>query len=318
MKIKLITLLAFLPALLWGQGDYHSLVGTADSLYAAKEFPASLSFYEKAFQLKKDSPGDLYNGACTAALAGQSDRAFAWLGLAFENGWTNVRHLKQDADLNSLHGAARWDDIVGRMQNRVDEIEANYDKPLQAELIQIYEEDQKWRLMIDSINTNYGWESEQMKALWKIITEVDSVNLIKIKNILDERGWVGADKVGGQANQALFLVIQHADLAAQEKYLPMMREAVAQGNASGSSLALLEDRVALRQGKRQIYGSQVGRDPETGGHYVLPLDDPDNVDERRASVGLPPLSQYVARWGIVWDAEAYKMMLPEIEQKQKK
>jgi hypothetical protein len=201
------------------------------------------------------------------------------------------------------------------MQKRVDEIEANYDKPLQAELLTIYEEDQKYRRMIDSINTNYGWESEQMKALWAIISEVDSINLVKVKAILDEKGWVGADKVGGQANQALFLVIQHANQATQEQYLPMMREAVKDSRASARSLALLEDRVALAQGKRQIYGSQIGRNNETGEYYVLPLEDPDHVDERRAFVGLGPLSEYVRRWNIQWDVEAYKKLLLELEKK---
>ncbi len=42
-----------------------------------------------------------------------------------------------------------------------------------------------------------------------------------------------------------------------------MREAVKKGNANSSSLALLEDRVALRKGEKQIYGSQIGRDQET-------------------------------------------------------
>ena len=146
---------------------------------------------------------------------------------------------------------------------------------------------------------------------------MDSINLIKVKNILDEQGRAGPDKVGGQASQALFLVIQHSDLGTQEQYLPMMRDTVKEGKASARSLALLEDRVALGQGKRQIYGSQIGRDPETGDNYVLPLDDPDHVDERRLLVGLGPLSAYVSRWDIVWDVEEYKKQLPAIEAKSK-
>ena len=117
-------------------------------------------------------------------------------------------------------------------------------------------------------------------------------------------------------NSTLFLVIQHADIATQEHYLPMMREAVTNGDAFGSDLALLEDRVALRQGKRQIYGSQIGRE-NTGEFYVSPLDDPDHVDERRAAVGLEPLANYVANWDIKWDVEAYKNQLPALEERLK-
>lgn len=97
-----------------------------------------------------------------------------------------------------------------------------------------------------------------------------------------------------------------------------MREAVKKGNASSSNLALLEDRVALRQGKKQIYGTQVTKDEVTGESYVLPLEDPDNVDKRRAEVGLEKLQDYLSNFGIKWDVEEYKMKLSEIEAKQKK
>ena len=117
-----------------------------------------------------------------------------------------------------------------------------------------------------------------MKAHWKIIKEKDSINLIRITTILDSRGWLGTDIIGEQGNSTLFLVIQHSDIQTQEKYLPMMREAVKDGKAQASSLALLEDRVALRKGRKQIYGSQIGRDPHTQLYYVSPLEGPDNVD----------------------------------------
>jgi hypothetical protein len=117
---------------------------------------------------------------------------------------------------------------------------------------------------------------------------------------------VGPGTVGGQANMTFFLVIQHADLATQQKYLPMMREAVARGDAEKPNLALLEDRVALGEGRKQLYGSQIGTDDSTGRNYVLPLEEPDNVDARRAEMGLGPLADYVKRWGIVWDPAEYK------------
>ncbi|MNY29516.1 hypothetical protein D3C86_1635620 [compost metagenome] len=145
----------------------------------------------------------------------------------------------------------------------------------------------------------------------------DSLNLFKVTKILDTKGWVGKDVVGEEANKTLFLVIQHADLQTQQKYLPMMQEAVNKGNANGANLALLEDRVALRQGKKQIYGSQIGRDKETNKYYVSILEDPDNVDKRRAEIGLQPMADYVSKWQIKWDVEQYKKDLPEIEKMSK-
>lgn len=122
--------------------------------------------------------------------------------------------------------------------------------------------------------------------------------------------------IGNQGNTTLFLVIQHSDIETQEKYLPMMRDALSKGNARASSLVLLEDRVALGKGEKQIYGSQVGRDQETGEYYILPLIDPDNVDKRRAEVGLETIQDYISNWEMTWDVEEYKKKLPEIEAKQ--
>jgi hypothetical protein len=96
----------------------------------------------------------------------------------------------------------------------------------------------------------------------------------------------------------VFLVIQHADLATQERYLPIMREAVKNGKALASDLALLEDRVLTRNGKPQIYGSQLQENHTTGKYEFAPIQDAANVNKRRASVGLPPLEDYAKMMGI--------------------
>lgn len=192
------------------------------------------------------------------------------------------------------------------------------DEKLSKILSDVYEEDQKYRQQIEGIQKKFGWNSDEIHAHWKIINKMDSINLIQIEKILNERGWLSEDIIGTDGNSALFLVIQHSDIKTQEKYLPMMREAVTKGNARASSLALLEDRVALRRGKRQIYGSQIGKDPETGEAYVLPLEDPENVDKRRADVGLGSIQEYVSMWGLKWNWKEYLKQLPDIENKQKK
>lgn len=193
---------------------------------------------------------------------------------------------------------------------------ANYSfDSLAAVLDSIYQNDQVYRRKIRSTEENFGSNSEEMKQLWKTIVEKDSLNLILVENILDRFGWLGPDEVSRKGNQALFLVIQHADLETQMKYLPMMRKAVKNNKANPDELALLEDRVALRQGKRQIYGSQIGRNNDTGEYYVLPLEDPDNVDKRRATMGMSPLSEYVKTWEIDWNVEEYKKLLPKFEAK---
>lgn len=320
--LSLLSLLLVFITISSGQNAlYKQYAKAADSLYNAKDYLRSAQKYSEAFKAIgwKGTSNDRYNAACSWALAGVPDSAFFQLDrIATKSNYTNLAHITNDADLQALHSDKRWATLLAIIKDNKEKEEAGLDKTLVAILDTVYTEDQKYRQQIDQIEKKYGWQSPEMQNHWKTIHGKDSINLIKVCNILDKHGWLGPDVVGRQGSSALFLVIQHADLPVQEKYLPMMREAVKNNKAQGSNLALLEDRVALRQGKRQIYGSQVGRDNESGQHYVLPLEDPDNVDQRRASVGLPPLADYVSNWQIHWDPAQYKKDLPAIEAKQKK
>lgn len=320
-KLSLLTLLSvcmFNFSFAQNMGAYSAYVEEAWQLYEAAKFEEAAEKYEEAFdQIEgKAQPNDRYNAACSYALANNADKAFYHLFYLADNPdvkYRNYQHITNDPDLKSLYGDERWEKLMLTIKENKDEYEKDLDMPLVNMLDTVYQEDQQYRKQISAIQEEYGWDSEEMQAHFRKIVEKDSINLIKVSKILDDRGWLGADVIGDRGNATLFLVIQHAGLETQEKYLPMMREAVKKGNARASSLALLEDRVALRKGEKQIYGSQIGRNQESGAYYVLPLKDPDHVDQRRSAVGLGPLADYIARWDIKWDVEAYKEKLPEYE-----
>lgn len=186
-------------------------------------------------------------------------------------------------------------------------------KSIIEQLFKIEELDHRYRVQFDEVINKYGNTSKEIHDLCKQMDYADSTNLIQVKSIVEKYGWLGVNEIGFQCNGTLFLVIQHADLKTQEEYLPIIREAVKNGKADASRLALLEDRIAIKHGEKQIYGSQVGQNAKTQEYYILPLRDPDNVDKRRATVGLNPLSEYVSYWNIKWDVEKYKKDLPMIE-----
>jgi hypothetical protein len=312
MKFLTITLALLFCNLAFSQNreKYGELVKQAWSYYEAKDYSKSAETYELAFDElnRKAYPNDRYNAACSYALSEEVDSAFYHLFRLAESSskYKNFNHISTDADLEILRKDARWNKLLVIVKANKEECEKNFDHALVRELEGIYASDQGLRHKIDEIEEKHGRKSEEMKAHWKKIQEADSINLIAVKKILDARGWLGADVIGAQGNSTLFLVIQHADIETQIMYLPMMREAVKNKKARGSSLAMLEDRVAMRQGNPQIYGSQISRDPETGEHYVAELIDPENVNTRRASVGLPPIESYVQHWGLTWDVEKHK------------
>lgn len=300
--------------------EYFRLVKKADSLYNIQDYKNSANAYSAAFKANgwKGTQNDRYNAACSWAMANVPDSAFFNLErIVSKSDYKNYEHIIEDSDLMGLHSDKRWNPIIELVKQNKEKAEEKLNKPLVAQLDSIYRDDQNDRLESIRLEKELGWDSKEVKDLWEIIKVKDSINLIKIVVILDKYGWLGSDEIGNQGNSTLFLVIQHADLKTQEKYLPMMREAVKSGKAYGSSLALLEDRVAMRNGNKQIYGSQIGKDPITKKYYVIALIDPDNVDKRRTSVGLESISEYVKNWNLIWDVEQYKKDLPELEDKLK-
>lgn len=184
--------------------------------------------------------------------------------------------------------------------NNREKAKVKLDRSLVAILDTIYQVDQKYRQQLKGIEEKYEWESAEIKAQREIISEKDSINLIKIQKVLDERRWLGIDIIGNRGNSTLFLVIQHSDLVIQEKYLPMIRIAVNKGNTKASSLALLDDRVALRKGNRSICGSQVGRNKDTEEYFVLPLKDAIHAAKREAKVKHGKLQDYISNWKMTW------------------
>lgn len=181
-------------------------------------------------------------------------------------------------------------------------------KPLKDSLESIYKSDQAVRIALSEA-LKAKKPKEHLDSLRAVMHQTDQVNLKRVKQIIKERGWQGPQKVGMNAAQGLFLVIQHADLQTQLEYLPMVQNAERKGELLSSNLAILEDRINVRQGKIQFYGSQVFTDRLSGKQYPYPIAEVDNLDIRRKSMGMPPMQTYLKDW----NTERYKKDLPMIE-----
>jgi hypothetical protein len=317
MRIKIFLVSLLVSSLSWtqiNQQKYAEYAGIADSLFKMKKYNEAADNYTTAFSYYewKATPNHRYQAGAANAQAGRMDSAFYHLNRMISRDlFVDTVDLFNDAYFVPMHADVRWKASLNSLKAKQEVREKDYDRPLIATLKGIHHTDQLYRQQLDSIEKQFGMNSNEIKAHWKKIQKTDKANLKVIRKIVDKRGWLGANVIGQEGNMTLFLVIQHSDLKTQQKYLPMMRDAVQKGNAIGSELALLEDRVNIGIGQPQIYGSQIGR-KEDGTYFVIALKDPDNVDNLRASVGLEPLAQYASYFGITWDLEQYKKDLPEL------
>lgn len=166
---------------------------------------------------------------------------------------------------------------------------------LRAELEAMRESDQR-----DRANVQHYLPGAQRDSVIAHMTQQDAINLARVTAIIDSAGWLGEEVVGRVGNQALFLILQHADARpdVQAHYLELMREAVDAGKARAEEWAMLVDRVEVNHGRPQVYGSQIGW--TDGKPHVKPMIDEQHVNERRASVGLEPLERYAERFGFTW------------------
>ncbi|MBI1803161.1 MAG: tetratricopeptide repeat protein [Ignavibacteriae bacterium] len=283
------------------QQNYQELVNLADKCYNNKEYENSGEYYDSAFTIQQGTLFSYYNAACSWALAGNKTKALEYLNQSADLGWQYIDHLKKDTDLNSLHQTKEWAELINKVEKKIDEYESHLNKPLMRELEAINDSDQRNRMMMDSVQKRFGWDSKEMKELWSKQNKIDSLDLSRIKEVIKEYGYPGKSLVGDQSSTA-WLVIQHADLKTQEEYLPILREATNKGELSKSSFALLVDRVRMGKGEKQLYGSQIQM--KNGKYEIYPIEDEPNVNKRRAEVELGPLEDYVKQWGIEYKVPA--------------
>jgi len=250
--------------------------------------------------IKINNPNKYYHSACIAAKKGYTNKALTNLNIATNAGWHYLKQTQNDPDLKSLHLTKEWNNIITRIKANRDLYEKDFDKTLKCKLERIYIKDQTLRQLYSEAMEKFKAYPEMMDYFWDLMNTSDSLNLSEIIKILNDKGWVGKSLVGEQGNMTIFLVIQHAPLDIQEKYLPLMEESVKKGESNGSNLALLVDRIKIRHNEPQIYGSQISYDSETDKYYVDKIVEPEYVNQRRFKIGLGPIQDYVKKWDIKW------------------
>ncbi len=135
--------------------------------------------------------------------------------------------------------------------------------------------------------------ADQAERTGEVAGNGDRERTARLAEIIDEYGWPTQSLVGTDGATAAWLIAQHSDLDVefQERALELMHEAVEDGEADSTELAYLEDRVAANRGEAQIYGTQIGC--VDGQAVPGPIANEENVEQRRAEVGLQPLADYL-------------------------
>ncbi|AYN66362.1 hypothetical protein D1013_02680 [Euzebyella marina] len=124
------------------------------------------------------------------------------------------------------------------------------------------------------------------------MAEIHNKNAKTLNEIIDKIGYPTVDKVGKEANEAAWLIIQHSigQPNFMKKCVQLLDIAVKQNKANSKNLAYLTDRIAVCANKPQLYGTQFDWD-ENGELSPNLFDDLKMVNQRRKSIGLNSIEE---------------------------
>ena len=257
--------------------------------------------------LKENIPS--YNNAIENIKKKQYSDAFKNLDSIISEDYF-IDTILADKNFSALHHLEGWK----KFTNQIKAKKSKYNNDVRLKLLDVQSKDQSIRLIYQELKKTYTDDSDLVKSASEKMKKIDLESVDIVAKIIDKYGWLGKDKIGKEANETLFLGIQHIDdLVVQSKYLPAIKDAVKKGNAEPWHLAFLTDRILMNQGKKQVYGTQkiITKNPETS--YIIPLENPEKVDELRKEIGLDPLNDDLQEDGLSWNIEDYKKDLPRIE-----
>lgn len=277
--------------------EYQSWIKKAKAAYDAKEYQTSAEAYSKAFISLKNRglQEDRYDAARAWAKLGNADSAFFQLIRILERMYfADYENLIKEKAFESLHQDARWQPLVAQVKINYEK-ENNYaEKALKKYLDSLKNEDQKWRVLM--VKTQNGETNEiSLKEVNKKVVFTDSIIYFELKAIVKKYGFPNFDLVGTDGSHSFWLLMQHQDQYPdfQEEVLALMKTEMENGKASMTNYAYLLDRVRINTGKQQVYGTQMRLNNEQTSYEPNNLEDPTNVNERRKSVGLGTIEEYI-------------------------
>ena len=119
---------------------------------------------------------------------------------------------------------------------------------------------------------------------------IDTAALAILREGAKKREWPTRSVVGVAASRAAVRLAE-LDTALERNALHRLMEA-GPGEALPADVAVIEDRIRVRAGRGQLYGTQLREVSVDGVSKLVPsrIEDSAHVDMRRASASLPPLS----------------------------
>jgi len=183
-------------------------------------------------------------------------------------------------------------------------VDAQTDEKLRSELLAMRDRDQAAREACDK-----GTTDDRITCYVKFAEDDDRPNTERLKAILKAGGFPDAKAVGKDGVEAFYLILQHsADIELKKQCLEHITKAFEAKLLAPISYANFTDRLLVNLGKPQVYGSNF--ELKDGKLVMSATEDLNNLDKRRAKIGLPPIADYVKMLRDVYKMEVVDPLRP--------
>lgn len=285
---------------------YYQMTSQAYCALADSNFLQAAELYEKAFADFYPFTYDLANLRDCYLAIGDTNSAVNSVKRMIACGWTLEEKLP-------VVDYRHFDNDMGAFDStRILAIREMYPSLRQEYLKKIdYEENAYWeRIVYNEVlcvqtRLRYG----QKKADYAWLTNLnEAIILLKNKELNREKidAWNGYF-----AFMALVHLAQSTEVYSHNKkvcdslfyqLMDLLKKEVIRGNLHPDDFAVIYDAAYSYRHNKSYYGRELTLNPKTGLNSCFPVEDVDNVDARRAEIGLPPLWTF---------CKIYNIKLPE-------
>lgn len=170
--------------------------------------------------------------------------------------------------------------LINRPQQNLPE-----NKELKKELLKMREETQK--LIKKRAKETYQLESSQNR-----VSPTELKYAARLCQLIKQFGWL-TEQIAGQdgADAAASLLVNSPSFELQRALLPLIKVATEKGDFKRQNYAAYIDRLLIRTGRKQIFGTQIAVD--NGIIILYPILQEQSIEERRSRYNLPPLADYI-------------------------
>ena len=263
---------------------YLELHDKADSLYRAKNYDEAKTIYAEMLSLRKNfcMGYDLYRYVYCLAYVRDTVELEDYLLEFVQTNWFEQMFIYSSL-FKSLHTQPYWHII-----DSIAKINGNKSYVMIDSLAKMADIDRKVRRERGYIRSDTTLTKQERDSLLNLSTNlmlfVDSINVEKLKILIDLYGFPTWKLVGKGGVTNAWLIAQHARSEFQEWYFERYEQAVKEDNADITHYATMMDRIRTRKKTPQLYGTQ----GYTGGSFQ-PIEDIEHLNDRRETVLLRPI-----------------------------